>query len=277
MIFMVQENAESVEETAQEREAEEGTTEEGVRESPAEKTALSETKTEGRLKTGIPGFDALIPEGMPNGSTILVTGGCGSGKTIFCLQFLVDGAMQYGEPGVYISFEEDPEGIRETGKEFGWAIEGLEARKLLAVIFKDPYEIKDFSKSLGGEIYYMLKENKVKRVVIDSITYLNASLHNIQDVRKTMASLIKHLRRMGCTTLLISEVSESELEAGRYGVEEFVVDGVVNLHNFLLRNVRQRAIEILKMRHVEHDTFLHPFKITRHGIEVYPHDRVFRE
>jgi KaiC/GvpD/RAD55 family RecA-like ATPase len=92
-----------------------------------------------------------------------------------------------------------------------------------------------------------------------------------------MASLIKHLREMDCTTFLISEVSESDLEAGHYGVEEFVVDGVINLHNFLLRDVRQRAIEVLKMRHVEHDTFLHPFKITRSGIEVYPHERVFKE
>lgn len=230
-----------------------------------------------RILTGITGFDRLIQGGIPQGSSILVTGGCGSGKTIFSLQFLVNGARDYGEAGVYISFEEEADGIRESAREFGWPVEDLEAKKKLAILFQDPYEIKDFSKSFGGQIYYTFKEMNVKRIVIDSITYLNASMHNIQETRKTLSSLIKRLKEIGCTTFIISEIPETELVAGHYGVEEFVVDGVINLHNLLLRDVRQRAVEILKLRHTNHDTFLHPFKITSRGIEVYPDERVFKD
>lgn len=228
-----------------------------------------------RVKTGIPGVDSLIEGGIPKGSVALVSGGCGSGKTIFGLQFLVNGAEQ-GEPGVYVSFEEEPESIRETARGFGWDIEKLEKQKKLVILFKDPYEIKDFSESLSGELYYTLKDLHAKRVVVDSITYFGTTVKDEHEVRKNIAVLTRRLKGMGCTTLLISEVPEGDPGVGRFGMEEFIADGVINLHNFLIKDMRQRAIEVLKMRKTNHDTFLHPFKITRKGIVVYADEQVFK-
>lgn len=228
-----------------------------------------------RVKTGMSGVDSLIEGGIPKGAVALVSGGCGSGKTIFGLQFLVNGAEQ-GEPGVYISFEEESESIRETAHGFGWNIEELEKRRKLAIMFKDPYEVKDFSESLSGELYYMLKDLNAKRVVIDSITYFGTTVKDEHEVRKNIAVLTRRLKSMGCTTLLVSEVPEGDSGVGRFGMEEFIADGVINLHNFLIKDMRQRAIEVLKMRKTDHDTFLHPFKITRKGIVVYPDEQVFK-
>ena len=229
-----------------------------------------------RIKTGIPGFDELLQGGIPRGSTTLVTGGCGSGKSIFCLQVLVNGAQFYGEPGIYVTFEESPESLRLAGAMFGWPIESLEKRKLLKIIFKDPYEIKDFSKTLSGELYYTLKDMNAKRVVIDSITYLGSTVASTYEVRKTVATLSRRLKEVGCTTFMVSEIPEGGVGVGRYGMEEFVADGVINLHNLLIRDMRQRAIEILKMRRTKHDTFLHPFRIDENGVTVFSGEQVFK-
>ncbi|MEW5955923.1 MAG: ATPase domain-containing protein [Candidatus Micrarchaeota archaeon] len=229
-----------------------------------------------RIKTGISGFDELLEGGIPRGSTTLIAGGCGSGKSIFCMQALVNGAALYGEPGVYITFEELPESMRAAGAMFGWKIEALEKRKLLKIIFKDPYEIKDFSKTLSGELYYTLRDINAKRVVIDSITYLGSTAATTYEVRKTVATLARRLKEIGCTTFLVSEIPEGGAGVGRYGMEEFVSDGVINLHNILIKDTRQRAVEILKMRRTKHDTLLHPFRIDDKGITVFPHEQVFK-
>ncbi len=150
-----------------------------------------------RVFTGIPGFDELVAGGVPRNATVMVTGGPGSGKTIFCLQAVVNGAFKYGEPGIYVTFEEDPESLKESCKLFGWLVEELEKKKLLKIIFKDPYEIKDFSKSLGGEIYYTIKDMKAKRIALDSISYLGATTSvegTSFEVRKTLAMLVKRLK-----------------------------------------------------------------------------------
>ncbi|MGC9114146.1 MAG: ATPase domain-containing protein [Candidatus Micrarchaeia archaeon] len=227
-------------------------------------------------KTGIPGLDVVLGGGVPRGSTVLVSGGVGAGKSILCLQALVKGALKYGEPGLYVTFEESPESIRETALSFGWPVDELEKKKLLRIAFKDPYEIKDFSKTLSGEIYYTLKDMRVKRVAIDSITYLGSSIESSHEVRKTVATLDRRLKENDVTSFLVSEVPAGSPGVGRYGVEEFVVDGVVMLHNFLVRDVRMRAVEVLKLKHAQHDTLLRPFKITAEGIEVFAEEQVFK-
>lgn len=230
-----------------------------------------------RIKTGIPGFDDLITGGIPQGSVILLSGGPGCGKTIFSTQFLVNGALQSGEPGLYISFEEEPESLVKAAALFGWDLDALDREKKVTVMFKDPYEIKDFAKSLAGELYYTIKDRKVKRVVFDSITYYGMSITDQYQLRKNISDLAKRLRKLGVTTLLISETPETQIEGERASVEQFLSDGVVRLHNFLINETRQRAIEILKLRKTNHDTFLHPYKITSHGIEVYAKEQVFKE
>ena len=234
-----------------------------------------------RIRTGIPGLDELITGGIPRDSTIAVVGSPGAGKTIFGLQFLYNGASLFQEPGIYISFEEEPENIMETASLFGWDYRKLAKQGKLQVLFKDPYEIKSFASAMGGQIYATIRESKARRIVIDSITYFSLAQENQFKLRKEISELRKRLKAMDVTTLLVSEVPENAPQATVTGdhlsAEEFAVDGVVRLHNLLVRGTRQRAIEILKLRKTSHDTFLHPFSITDNGIIVYPKEQVFSE
>ncbi|MFQ5406055.1 MAG: RAD55 family ATPase [Candidatus Micrarchaeia archaeon] len=233
-----------------------------------------------RVKFGIPGFDNLISEGVPDNAIVLVAGASGSGKSIFCLQSLIFGALN-GEPGVYISFEEEPESIRQAERNFGWDIDKLEKNKMLSIIFKDPYEVENFAKTLAGELHYTLQELNAKRVVIDSVTYFALTLRDKYLVRKELDALAKRFKKLDILTFMISEIpreSSSKKLSSQYGMEEFLADAVIHLHDFTVKRViRQRAIEILKMRLTQHDRVLRPFVISRTGIQVYPRAQVFNE
>ncbi len=230
-----------------------------------------------RIPTGVPGLDELIPGGIPKGSVILVVGGPGSGKSIFSLQFLLNGALNYGEPGAYISMEESEESIRRTGEMFGWNVSELEKKGLFHVVWRDPYEVKSFAKVMGGQLYYLIKDAGIKRIAFDSITYFTLTEENRFKLRKEIAELSTRLKAVGVTSLFISEVPQAEMRKGRYGMEEFVADGIILLNNFLVRDTHVRAVEVLKMRHTHHDTLLHPFAITKKGLEIYPHELVFKD
>ncbi len=228
-----------------------------------------------RARLGIRGLDALIPDGVPANSVILVAGATGTGKTLLGLQFLVAGALR-GEPGLFISFEEDLESIRKSGRSFGWDIDRLEAEKKLLLAYKDPSELKEFSKTLAGELHYSMVDMGVKRVVIDSLTYFAMTIPNDFQVRQEVAALAKRLRSVGCMTMMTAELPEQP-EPGHLYVENFVADGVVFLYNLLVRDSRRRAVEVLKMRNSRHDSALHPLAVTENGIEIYPEEQVFKE
>ncbi len=230
-----------------------------------------------RIKTGIPGLDELITGGIPRDSTVLITGSPGAGKTIFAMQFLVNGATLFNEPGLYVSFEEDPDSLREGAQLFGWNLEGLDRKAKVKIIFVDAYEIKSFSSALSGQIYNTIRDTKARRIVFDSITYLGVTQENQYKLRKQIAELGKRLKKMGITTLFISEAPEGPADARYFHMDEFAADGVIRLYNLLIKGTRQRAIEVMKLRKTNHDKFLHPFSITDNGIVVYPKEQVFTE
>ncbi|MBI5635593.1 AAA family ATPase [Candidatus Micrarchaeota archaeon] len=236
--------------------------------------ADSQIKDLKRIKFGIPGFDDLIQGGVPAGTSILMSGPSGAGKTIFCLHFLFTGATA-NEPGIYVSFEETADSIKQTARLFGWDIDQLEKENKLAIIWKDPYEIKNFATSLTGELYYRIKDMGAKRIVIDPITYMGEAVKDKQKLRKVLVDLSKRFNALGATVLFISERPEGVKSVGKIGIEEFITDGVIILHNILSGDIRTRAIELLKMRHTSHDTMLHPFKITSRGLVVFPREQVF--
>lgn len=241
-------------------------------------TAGKASKIE-RIKTGIKGFDALIDEGIPRGSVLQLVGGPGSGKTTFGLQFLINGAVQFKEPGLYVSFEESDESLRQAADLFGWNLRALEEKKMIEIMWRNAYEVKSFTTSMQGTLRDLIEHHGVKRIVFDSITCFASSLEQSSPkLRREISELSRRLRSFGVTSLYISEVPETQsLNASNYAVEEFLVDGVVYLHNFLVRDTRQRAIEILKLRKTSHDTFIRPFKITSEGISVFNKDFVFKE
>jgi len=217
-----------------------------------------------RVTSGIPGLDPLIEGGFLENSVNLVTGETGTGKTTFCLQFLWEG-LQKGETGVYITLEQSPEDIKEDAAHFGWNFDSYEKKGLCRVIYHDPAQVNN----LGTVIVDEIKSLKAKRLIVDSTSLIGLSLENKSQVRKMLINLINVIKRAGCTALLISEIEEDTKGLSRYGVEEFVVDGIIVL-NYLeyATGDLNRSLIVRKMRRTAHGADIYPTEITRKGMIV---------
>ncbi len=232
----------------------------------------SKIKGNARVPTGIPGFDRISSGGFVDGSVNLISGSAGTGKTIFASQFLYNGAVEYDEKGLFVSFEEDLDNLKLDMKEFGWDFEELEKADKVRFVYLGPYETTDLQARLIREI----SKTNATRVVIDTISVFAMALKNDYEIRKEIYTLASMLKRLNCTVLLTSEVVGDLAESGnynalsRYGVEEFVADSVITLHYSGLGGKGDRAIRILKMRRTNHKKGVVSMEITDKGILVYP-------
>ncbi len=215
-----------------------------------------------RVSTGIPKLDSLMEGGLLQSSVTMVTGGTGTGKTIFCLQFLWEG-LQKGEPCVYLSLEEDAEEIKADARQFGWDLDPYEKKGLFRIMFHDPFET-DVSSVLVNQIEYI----KAKRLVVDSISMLGLYMKDQATVRKQLGKLMKSVKNTGCTSLVTSEIMEDSKALSRFGVEEFVVDGVIILNYLGIGEETNRSLQIRKMRRTGHGKDIYPFKIADRGIQL---------
>ncbi len=223
-----------------------------------------------RIKTGIKGLDELLFGGIPEDSLTLLTGTCGTGKTLMSTQFIHYGAMN-GDNAVYVSFEETPENIRANALLCGWDFEELEKKGKVVFVKYDPYHAEDIVEMLENAI----RKVRAKRVVIDSISALGLYVRDVPEIRKIIFGLGTMLHRLGCTTLMISEVLSEQKDLSRFGVEEFVSDGVIALYYTRADSQFSRRITVWKMRGSDHTQKLHPYKITRTGIVVYPKEEAY--
>jgi len=241
-----------------------------------------------RIPSGLNGLDALIEGGFPEGRTTLVSGGCGTGKTIFCTQYLYNGATKYKEPGIYVTLDERPELIRQDMLRFGWDIRKLEEEGLLQIIDGSLAKVgipseEEFSMPATGfdidklllEIMRTTKRIGAKRLVIDSIPALGMNFENDSEIRNAILKLSYLLMRIGITTLVTSEVSEGDNKFGKYGIEEYVVDGVIVLHYMGIGTRSNRTLHIRKMRATKHSEDLHPIEITPKGITIKKVDKEY--
>jgi len=226
-----------------------------------------------RIPTGIKGLDELVEGGFPEGSLILLAGSTGTGKSTFAMNFLVEGAME-GEPGLYISLEESADSNKIQMKLFGWPIDELIEKNLLMLTQPELY---DFEK-LITHIEDSVAKIGAKRLVIDSISLISMYFKDEFKVRRSLLDLEQVLKSLGCTAIAISEIKEDGKGVSLYGVEEYVVDGVIVLYFVKRENVYSRAISIRKMRSTSHSLKIHPIQIKRPGgIVVYPSEEVFTE
>ncbi len=218
------------------------------------------------LKTGIRGLDKILGGGIPEEHIVLVSGGCGTGKTIFGMKFLVGGAMK-GEPGVFVSFEESPDSTIKQMKLLGWPADRLISEKKLLIVRPELY---DFD-ALLTIIEDAVEGIKAKRLVIDPASLIGMYFENKFKVRKALLDLGRLLKKINCTTIAIDEIQEGEPSLSAYGVEEFIVDGVIILYLIKRGDVFVRAITVRKMRDVKHSTRIYPMEIKKYeGIVVYP-------
>lgn len=235
-----------------------------------------------RVQTGIPGLDNLMEGGLPEGRAFLVVGSTGTGKTIFCLQFLYNGATKFNEPGVYVTMDERPELIRQDCMRFGWDLRKLEQENLLQIIDGTSGKIgmpseEEFSLPATGfdlnklmlEVMRAVKKTGAKRVIIDSVPALGFNFENESEVRKAVLKVSYMLSRIGVTSIMVSEVEEGAKGFGRYGVEEYVVDGVIVMHYMGIGTQSNRTLHIRKMRSTKHSEDLHPLEITEKGLIVH--------
>ena len=244
---------------------------------------------DGYVKTGISGFDALMEKGIPKNTSLLIAGGAGTGKTIFCLQTLYNAAKK-GKKGLYLSFEESEERLKKHMDDFGWDWRPLEKKGLLKIVRKEPFvlttNIEAMLANAKGELLIDINEImeivpegfKPDRIVLDSVTSIATAFEKKEEgYRIFIEQLFRFLEKINVTSFLISETEQIPTMYSRSGVEEFLADGVVVLYDLQRENIRENAIEVLKLRGSKHRKIIVAMKITDKGIEVYPEQELFTE
>lgn len=232
-----------------------------------------------KLETGIKGFDGLTLGGLPRGRTTLVAGTPGSGKTIFAVQFLAEGARR-GEPGVYVTFEERPDDIARNVSTLGWDISSWQEQGLWRVVDAS-FRGEDAGIVVGsfdldaliGRIEHAIDQVGAVRVAIDSLGAVFSRLgQRHEDLRLQLGQVAERLRRLGVTTVITAERRDDSAGViDRHQMEEFVADNVVILRHTLDDERRRRTVEVLKFRGSHHQEGQYPFVIVPdQGIRVVP-------
>ena len=219
-----------------------------------------------RVTTGVRGLDDLLRGGLPRGSSTVIVGGTGTGKTIMGLMFLVEGARQ-GESGVLLALEETADQIRSTARGFGWNLEDLEKRGLLRIFYSSPVELS--TDRFLQRARHVIEEVGARRVVLDSLTSLALGAVSERRFKELIYALTKHLRALEITSLMSMEVAEL-LGTGQisgHGIS-FAADNVIFLRYVETRGRLCRALAIIKARSIEHRTELCDVTIDSNGLSI---------
>jgi len=224
-----------------------------------------------RIKTGVPGVDELVKGGLISGSLTLLTGTTGTGKTIMSTQFIYNGVKKFNQPGVYVSFEEPTANIKENVLKFGWDFSPLEKQGKVIFVRYDPFHVEDIYDLIETNI----KKINAQRVVIDSVSALGLYIRDAPEIRRMVFNISMLLRKLKCTSILTSEILPLQKSLSRFGVEEFVTDGIIVLYYLRANSQYARSMTVWKMRGSEHSTKLHPYRITDKGLVVYPKEEAF--
>jgi circadian clock protein KaiC len=227
-----------------------------------------------KTPTGIRGLDEITRGGLPKGRPTLVCGGPGSGKTLLALTFLVNGAVQFGEPGVLLTFEENGDEIANDVASLGFDLpELIKAQKLVVDYVRvERSEIEETGEydleGLFVRLNYAIQSTGAKRVVLDTIESLFAGLSNDGILRAELRRLFRWLKDQGVTALITGERGEGLLT--RQGLEEYVSDAVILLDHRVHDQVSTRRLRVVKYRGSYHGTNEYPFLINAEGISVLP-------
>jgi circadian clock protein KaiC len=221
-------------------------------------------------KTGIPGLDEVLNGGLPKYTLSLLAGKSGAGKTLLSFQWLFDGVKQ-GENGIYISITEPLfMAIRNIESMGFYDRTAVEQEKLRLFDIKEDFQYNKIDpQSLLYYIEKKVKENNAKRLVIDSITGILYAMNDPAKRTGFMFELKKVLATLGCTTILISKVTEKDTYSV-YGVEELIPDGVISLNTVVGENRIVRTLQVIKMRGINFRSGATIFDITSSGILIYP-------
>jgi KaiC/GvpD/RAD55 family RecA-like ATPase len=224
------------------------------------------------IKSGVPGLDRILGGGFLEGSITSVSGPTGSGRSTIALQFLYNGAMQYGEPGLYISIEESKQDFFFHMGGYNWDLEKAEKEKKLVFLDYPIYEVDQILTQYGA-IQEIISSTGVKRVVIDSIMPIALFFPDEHERKKGFLKLIDNIRKWKTTTLILAENIESagreSLPNSAYRIESFT-DGWINLHHYYdeKKGERSRSVDVIKMKGVRHSTKSYPADIGLEGFTI---------
>jgi len=235
----------------------------------------AQTQESDRVPSGIPGLDELLGGGFEKTSTIIVIGDPGCGKTTFLSQFLYNGAAQYGDPGVLLSFEEQRDSILRHMKGYGFDFTALEKQGMFATISYRPHEVKKLIDEGGGLILDTISSIGAKRLAIDSLTSYSVLFESAYQMREAELLLFEFLSKWKCTTMMSAEGVKALRRKTSVGTAS-LADGVIMLHHPRHKALRYRALEVLKMRGTRQSEKLCPFEFVEDvGIKVYPNEEIF--
>lgn len=227
-----------------------------------------------KTPTGIAGFDDITCGGVPTGRPTLICGDAGCGKSLFAVEFLVRGALQFNEPGVLVTFEETADDIRKNVASLGFDIDELCRKKKLVI---DHVVVRREEIDENGEydleglfirIAHAVATVKARRVVLDTLETLFSGLQNEAILRSELQRLFHWLKSQGLTTVITGERGKGQLT--RQGLEEYVSDCVVLLDHRVVGQVSTRRLRIVKYRGSVHGTNEYPFLIDEQGMSVLP-------
>jgi len=227
-----------------------------------------------KAPTGIQGLDEVTGGGLPRGRPTLVCGGAGCGKTLFAMEFLVRGVVEYGEPGVFMAFEETAAELAQNVRSLGFDLDELAKQKKLSVDFvrverNEIEEVGDYDlEGLFVRLGHAIDSIGAKRVVLDTIETLFSGFSNAGVLRAELRRLFRWLKDKGVTAVITGERGEGTLT--RHGLEEYVSDCVILLDHRVIDQVSTRRLRIVKYRGTAHGTNEYPFLIDADGISVLP-------
>jgi circadian clock protein KaiC len=227
-----------------------------------------------KAPTGIAGLDEITHGGLPAGRPTLITGGPGSGKTLFGITFLLNGALKFNEPGVLMTFEENAEELAEDVASLGFGLAALidQGKLVVDYVHVDRSEIEETGEydleGLFVRLDQAVKSIGAKRVVLDTIESLFSGLQNEAILRAELRRLFRWLRDRDLTAVITGERGETTLT--RHGLEEYVTDAVIQLDHRVHEQISTRRIRVVKYRGSHHGTNEYPFLIDSDGLSVLP-------
>ncbi|MGN6618096.1 MAG: circadian clock protein KaiC [Ilyomonas sp.] len=227
-----------------------------------------------KAPTGITGLDEITGGGLPAGRPTLVCGSAGSGKTLFAMEFIVNGATKFNEPGVFMAFEEKAEELSTNVASLGFDLHKLQEEKKLRLdyVHIDKSEIEETGEyDLSGlfiRLNYAIDSIGAKRVVLDTIENLFGGLTNQAILRAELRRLFQWLKDKGVTAVITGEKGNGTLT--RHGLEEYVSDCVILLDHRVENQISTRRLRIIKYRGSAHGTNEYPFLIDEDGLSVLP-------
>ena len=227
-----------------------------------------------KARTGISGLDEITMGGIPQGRPTLICGGPGCGKTLFSIEFLVNGATRFNEPGVFLAFEEKAEELTMNVASLGFDLDKLQKEKKLRLDYVriERSEIEETGEyDLDGlfiRLEHAIDSIGAKRVVLDTIENLFAGLTNLGILRAELRRLFLWLKDKGVTAIVTGEQGDGNLT--RHGLEEYVSDCVILLDHRVINQISTRRLRIVKYRGSAHGTNEFPFLIDEEGVTVLP-------